>query len=139
MLAVSSASAQSPAAPTGPYGVVHEYDPQYRYGEGRGWRGIPGVACKRSWRALNSGIVVPREGARPDANASGTMSTDQSRVEGHTPVLYINGGPNAIEYKNALDDFARIDRFHGGGSGQSRRHLPPGKRRVLREGRKGLA
>jgi hypothetical protein len=64
----------------------------------------------RTALVLNSGIVVPVEGAAPSANASGTMSTTKAALKGfHTPVLYINGGPDAIEYKNSLDDFARID------------------------------
>jgi hypothetical protein len=61
-------------------------------------------------------LAVQNTGVLPDGTEPGTRSVAALRAvkkadlaKLHTPVLYINGGPEDIAQPNALDDFRRIE------------------------------
>jgi len=55
----------------------------------------------------NSGVLSASRNA--PASSGMTAMSKEDLAEFHTPVLYINGGPEDIAQPNALDDFERID------------------------------
>lgn len=56
-------------------------------------------------------VVVQNSGILPDGGPrlTGMALTKDALADLHTPVLYLDGGPEDIAYQNGLDDYTRID------------------------------